>query len=288
MPNELPPAYEEVANSSKTYKVRNGIPPERRRSMEDENRPLPSGWVRQFDAQSQHQFFVDTTAKPPRSIWHHPYDDETYLSTLPSEERQRVEGIHGIHRTPSHRDIAAESSADDEHFYPQTTGGQSKQQQPKGLSKFGRRMKDKMTGTTHQEREQERQQRAQEEQQAYERHQMYRDAMSRAAETGQPQLIGKDKTGKDVYICPPEGYDRGYGGGGGYPGAGGGQYIHPFQSGAYGSSNARYIRPQDPYYRPYGYGYGGGLGMPLMLGMGGGMMGGALLGGGLMGGGMMF
>ena len=67
---------------------RNGISPAQRRSMEDEGRPLPPGWVRQYDTNESHQFFVDTTADPPRSIWQHPYDDEQYLSTLTSEERE--------------------------------------------------------------------------------------------------------------------------------------------------------------------------------------------------------
>lgn len=53
-----PPAYEQDG--------KNGIPPQSRRSMEDENRELPPGWIRQYDPQEHHQFFVDTTANPPR------------------------------------------------------------------------------------------------------------------------------------------------------------------------------------------------------------------------------
>jgi hypothetical protein len=93
-----PPAYEDATQSKKaqfsrpanyaSYShlavPRNGIPPLHRRSMEDEGRPLPPGWIRQYDAKESHQFFVDTNTTPPRSIWHHPYDDDQYLSTLSS------------------------------------------------------------------------------------------------------------------------------------------------------------------------------------------------------------
>jgi len=68
-PSEAPPSYEQVTGSKAKYESRNGIPPEHRRSMEDEHRHLPPGWVRQYDAQSHHQFFVDIKADPPRSIW---------------------------------------------------------------------------------------------------------------------------------------------------------------------------------------------------------------------------
>ena len=78
-----------VPGSSKSH----SIPPEHRRSMEDERRPLPDGWVRSFDPATHHQFFVDTTKEPPRSIWVHPYDDEEYLSTLTSEQRERKSNL---------------------------------------------------------------------------------------------------------------------------------------------------------------------------------------------------
>jgi len=250
------------------HEARNGIPPQSRRSMEDEARPLPPGWVRQYDTKSHHQFFVDTTKDPPRSIWTHPYDDETYLNSLSPQERAR---IHGLHRVPSEADIAAESSEDEQHG----SGLPQREEHIGGVHRFGRKMKDKLTNSTHQEREQLRQQRAREEAEAYRRHQMLRQAMAKAMETGEPQLVGKDRDGKDVYIESPYGSGSGYGQGGyGY---------NPFQSGVYATPNARYLRPSAPYsrgYGPYGYGYGGGLGLaPLGLGLGGGLMLGGLMGG---------
>ncbi|KAF2232831.1 hypothetical protein EV356DRAFT_504838 [Viridothelium virens] len=286
--NDAPPSYETATSSSRpsgaNTETRNGIPPNIRRSMEDEGRPLPEGWVRQFDEKSHHQFFVDTKATPPRSIWHHPYDDEQYLSTLPSEERERVEGLHGILRTPSQADIAAESSDDDHEQHqagqgrPNLTGNQSQQHtsdlppRPAGQEKktFGRRLKDKITNTTHEQREAERRRRGEEELRAYQAHQAFRRAMLEAARTGQPQFVGKGRDGKDIYIEPPSsGYPGHYGRGGfGYPG----QAYNPYAQGPYANPDARFIRPADPYYRPYGYGYGGGLGLPLLGGLTGGLL----------------
>lgn len=249
--------------------------------MEDEARPLPEGWTRQYDEQSHHQFFVNTLSKPPRSIWHHPYDDDEYMSSLTPEERTRIQSLSHI---PTSADLRAESSGDDDHYeHPVGTGSsahpdlppRNKQENIGGVHKFGRKMKDKLTSSTHEEREMDRRRRAEEEQRAYERHQHIRRQMSLAMETGQPQLLGKDKNGKDVYIEPPQ-MQQGYGyGGGGYG-------YNPYSSGLYGPAygpygapNARYLRPQYPYGRPYGGGYGGGLGLPLL----GGLAGGALLGG---------
>jgi len=240
--------------------------------MEDENRDLPAGWVRQYDGNEHHQFFVDTKADPPRSIWHHPYDDDQYLSSVSPEERAR---IHGLHKAPSPADIEAESSEDEHHHnvgaYPELP---PRPEQSGEKKKFGRKLKDKLTNSTHEEREAKRIQREEEERRIYEQHQKFRQAMSKAAQTGEPQFIGKDRQGKDVYIEPPHGPGQGFGG------YGQGAYgYNPYSRGPYAIPNARFIRPQDPYARPYGYGYGGGLGVGAapLLGLGGGLLLGGLL-----------
>jgi hypothetical protein len=295
--------------------------------MEDEARSLPAGWIRQYDPESEHQFFVDTNVEPPRAIWWHPYDDPDYLNSLSSEERERIQTLH---RVPTDHDmIAFESDIDDHtddegdrpaapprpskdnqkfpaelpprpgqsHAGASSSSNNNNLQVPK--ASLGRRMKDKLTGTTHEEREKIRAQRQKEEEELYRRHQMYRAAMRKAMETGEPQLIGKDKQGRDVYIEPPPAgygtyggtYGGGFGGagvlggGGGYPGSGfygggmGGNRVgyNPYaQGGPYANPNARYLRPAGPYsQRPYYGGYGGGLGLPIGMGL----LGGALLGG---------
>ncbi|KAI9731656.1 MAG: hypothetical protein M1818_007786 [Claussenomyces sp. TS43310] len=267
-----PPSYDAATAASESHKSRNGIPPQSRRSMEDEARELPHGWVRQYDPKTHHQFFVDTNTDALRSIWHHPYDDEQYMNSLAPEERARITGMH---RVPSAADMAAESTdEEDHHALPKR-----EEAPPTGLHKLGRRMKDKLTSSTHEERERQRARRAEHERKLYEQHQLIRRAMSKAMETGQPQLVGTDKDGKDVYIEPP----TGYGPNGGYGGGGYGQNaygINPYSQGPYTNPNARFISPQSPYQRPNGYGYGGGYGMPLgMMGMGLGMGGGLMLGG---------
>ncbi|PVH97296.1 hypothetical protein DM02DRAFT_533552 [Periconia macrospinosa] len=298
-PKEAPPSYETATGSSSTSeptpgisrvstdgpsarRERNGIPPEHRRSMEDLTRPLPEGWVRSFDPESQHQFFVDTRQDPPRSIWTHPYDDPEYLSTLSPEERKEHARMH---RTQSIDDIAADSSDDDDgpsntFKQPHRAGAGSVpatlpdrgEPAPTGFHKFTRKMKDKITGTTHQEREAQRAQRAEQERRAYQQHLKMRQAMIRAMETGEPQLLGTDRQGREVYIEPPP--QHGFGG---YPGRYGnrGYGYNPYNQGMYASPSTRYMRPVGPYGRPYGYGYGGGLGAPLAAGI----LGGALLGG---------
>ncbi|CAF9940078.1 MAG: hypothetical protein HETSPECPRED_002157 [Heterodermia speciosa] len=296
IPSEPPPSYSDATAQgssrpthlqppqSSTHQVRNGIPPEYRRSMEDEGRPLPSGWLRQYDSQVHHQFFVDTNRNPPRSIWQHPYDDEEYMNSLSPQERARIQSLH---KTPSRADIEAESSGDDEP-HPSSTSpstarpATTQTTQPANTAfdpkpSFGRKMKDKLTGTTHEQREAARRQRAIAEQQAYERHRKLREAMVKAMQTGQPQLLGKDRDGQDVYIQPPQqqqGFNNMV-----PPGRYG---YNPWQGGGgpYGYPNAGYARPAYPYGRPYGRGYGGGYGLPLAGGLMGGLLLGDMIGGG--------
>ncbi|KAI4269032.1 MAG: hypothetical protein LQ337_007512 [Flavoplaca oasis] len=264
-PAEPPPTYEAATapQSSNSLRVRNGIPPAYRRSMEDEGRPLPSGWVRQYDPENHHQFFVDTTREPPRSIWHHPYDDDEYLATLDPTERQKIQSSL---RVPSNAELAAESSEDDQEHHRPTTQSLPPRPTPSNLA---RKMKDKLTGTTHEERQEQRRQRAIAEEQLYERHRQLRQAMVTAIRTGEPQHVGTDRDGRDIYIEPPQAD---------YPSHRRSGY-NPYITGPYANPNARFLRPAQPYGRPYGRGYGGGYGLPLA----GGLMGGMLLGG-MMGG----
>ena len=250
--------------------------------MEDELRPLPPGWVRTFDAQHEHQFFVDTTKDPPRSTWVHPYDDDEFLSTLSSAERERIEeeSMNRGH-PPTKADVmAAHTDEEDDPTSPISAPGELPPRPDKGKGKdrsFGRKFKDKLTGMTHEQREEERRKRAEQERKIYEQHQKFRRAMVEAQQTGQPQFVGQDRDGKDVYVEPPAPPASPYGYGGGYG-------VNPYRGGVYSTPNARYIRPPNPYSRPVGYGYGGGYGMPLGLGIGGGLLGGLLIGDALGGG----
>lgn len=259
-PNEPPPSYDAATasqsapsqppptQSSHQHRTRNGIPPAYRRSMEDEGRPLPQGWIRQYDPDNLHQYFVDTTVEPPRSIWHHPYDDEEYMNTLDPKERQKIRSTLQV---PSRDDIAAESSdedRDDGHQHSSSESGaathtpasNANAQPQSGATRLGRKLKDKLTSTTHEQRQEQRRQRAIAEEEAYKRHMELRRAMVEAMRSGEPQLIGKDRNGQDIYIEPPptvNGPRRAGGVGAGYS---------PYARGVYANPNARFIRPGGP------------------------------------------
>ena len=291
-----------VSTSGPTARTtRNGIPPSHRRSMEDENRALPPGWIRQFDPQEQHQFFVDTKASPPRSIWTHPYDDPAFLATLSEDERRAHQRLA---RSVTLADVTAESSDEEDddgekggrghghaghaHAHAPTA---THEDTPKGIHRFTRKMKDALTSSTHAERQTQRNNRAAAERAAYKTHIQARTAMLRAMQTGEPQFLCRDAQGRDVYVEPPGGprdvvalpaghghASEGPGGAGGVGGDGGnGIRYNPYAQGPYADPNARFVRPSGPYGRPFGYGYGGGMGAPVAAGF----LGGALLGGAL-------
>ncbi|KLO17071.1 hypothetical protein SCHPADRAFT_188013 [Schizopora paradoxa] len=87
---------------SSTLPSMSGAPPD------DDTRPLPYGWVKQWNSDYAQHFYVrfaevgvakrymrtdcnhqvDTKADPPRSIWVHPLDDEQYLKGHP-EAREK-------------------------------------------------------------------------------------------------------------------------------------------------------------------------------------------------------
>lgn len=283
-PNEAPPSYEQASGSkastaaaqtSNQLNVPKHDEATARKSMEDMLRPLPKGWIRQFDPSSSHNFFVDTLAKPPRSIWVHPFDDPQFQQEHPDEirrERERLEHERMVHadtddEDEDHHQHSSSSKDHHGHHDGSTAGaGASTSTQPKGLKKFGRSLKDKMTNSTHEEREAKRKAQREAERRAMEQHQMIRQALMTATQTGQPQLVGRDKQGREIFAQPPPPGAYGYGATLGYG---------PYQTmdGPYGAYGP-YARPMGPYSRPYG---GGGMGFPILGGLAGGMLLGGLL-----------
>ncbi|KAK4104412.1 hypothetical protein N658DRAFT_513314 [Parathielavia hyrcaniae] len=271
-PSDQPPSYDQAVKGGPDalpQEERNGIPLHARRSMEDELRPLPEGWVREFDPETQHQFFVDTKASPPRSIWHHPYDDDDYLASLPSQERDTIVATHSApHRKPSSADIAAEDTdAEDD---SEDASKQHEHDKTKGekVKSLGRRLKDHLTGSTHEQRAADRERRAEAEKELYRQHRMLRQAMITAMRTGRPQSFGRDSNGTELFLEPP---------GHTFPGVARVKRLSPyFSEVVYEGHGGRYGRPMAPYGRVVGRGYGGGLGYPMMMPMMGGMMGGRM------------
>ncbi|GAA98504.1 uncharacterized protein L969DRAFT_76060 [Mixia osmundae IAM 14324] len=286
-PGEAPPAYEAsngssslapALSSSMTASTSNDghttdeednstiagyesvVPLERRASMEDELRELPKGWIRQMDSKSGHHFYVDTKANPPRSIWTHPYDDPVYLQSLPDTERHSVPtaGPQPVRKRAPAQGSSKQASS-------------SKQAEPaydpnrkRGL---GEKIKDKVTNSTHAEREAKRKAARKREAELYEAHRQRRLKMIEQQRAQEQEYYKAVREGR----APPQQQ---------------GGYYDPYYSGG------RYAAPGDPYYRRSGYGYGGGygrgygggmgmggmgMGMPLMGGMAGGLLLGSLL-----------
>jgi len=274
-PNDPPPSYEQATTghdsdpppTSSRPTRRSTIPLRARRSMEDELRPLPPGWIRQLDPATQHQFFVDTTANPPRSIWHHPYDDETFLHSLSPNERARLLGtidqFHLSHQADNH-DLSTDEDAS--HSDGQTRTDHRRDGSGSGGG-LGQKLKDKLTGTTHAQRVEERTRRDRAEQEMYAQHLAFRNAFSEAMMSGRPQLLGKDTQGRNVYIEPlaGSGFSHGHRG---YPGVTGIKRLSPwlseveYRSGMRPGPEGRYIRPGEDMYGGYSVGGGGMWGPP--------------------------
>ncbi|RKF54271.1 putative ww rsp5 wwp protein [Erysiphe neolycopersici] len=266
------------------------ITPSARRSMEDELRTLPYGWIRQYDSESGHQFFVDTSKNPPRSIWHHPYDDAEYRSTLSSLELLRLEIPDNKDRPNS---LSSPSSSTSRYGLDES----SNMRRP-GIQKFGRKLKDIITSTTHEERIKARKERDDMEIEAYHQHQhqQIRNKMIQAAKTGEPQLFGIDSDGKEIWIkAPTNNVNRNrldshsFAQNSKRVGIGlstsslrdhqnwNGYSSNPYASRYMNGINFGYNLPYDPYHRPTGSGFGGGMGLPLGLGLTGGMLFGGML-----------
>ncbi|ORX38308.1 hypothetical protein BD324DRAFT_620388 [Kockovaella imperatae] len=246
-----------------------------RRSMDDERRDLPPGWVRCFDPKTEHHFYVEEATR--RSIWVHPYDDPTYLESLPddhpanpnSPEAQRL------------RERAEEERKTEEFLRAEREGQQgdhsrtaaneaSERGTPQGADKdahrnWFQRQKDHLIGTKEerQKAKEERQRikaeqkrKAKEEQVEY----MKRRQELLKRQMNDPTIRRYYASDPYSYSAPSMAYSRAYG--------------SPFGYG-YGGGYGR---------RRYGYGgYGGyGLGMPMAAGLGG--FGGGLLLGEAMGG----
>ncbi|KAG8901543.1 hypothetical protein FRB99_005225 [Tulasnella sp. 403] len=141
-----------------------------RKSMEDEERSLPEGWLRQFDANTQHHFYVDTRAKPPRSIWVHPYDDEQFqkehpelVPSIPSGSAAPPSPSGKLHKERPLPDVKTEKTESDidgassAGAGPSTEGAQKAPVSPSTRGFFGK-LKDKAIGTKE-EREAEEQRR---------------------------------------------------------------------------------------------------------------------------------
>lgn len=239
------------------------------RDMDDEQRDLPPGWVRCFDPNQKHHFYVDEATK--RSTWVHPYDDPEFLRTLPKDH-------------PAHPDSkearAVRKQSEDEELSKQkrkevksvkgdskakgTVGTSAEKEGTEGERNWFQRKKDKMIGT-----KEEREKAKAEKRRLKEEQKKRIQAQEEAYRKRRQELINKqlnDPTIRSRYAANPYMYSAPAG-----PFMRSGLYSSPYGFG-YGGGYGR---------RGY-YGYGGGLGgmgmgMPLMMGGGAGLLGGMLL-----------
>ncbi|KAG1817782.1 hypothetical protein EV424DRAFT_1472848 [Suillus variegatus] len=244
--------------------------------MSQSQLPLPDGWIQEYDPQQKHPFWVNTTAKPPRAIWVHPYEDEQFLSENP-DIKAKVEKLKGesLDDPPPYEkrrhSFSGGEAASPLHTNAKSSGSaaspsidERNEERKRGM--FGK-LKDKAIGTKE-EREAHKKQKAEERAREEElRHEARRRNLEERAAYMQQH--------------------------GGYPPYGG--YGYPdYSGGSYGQS--RYGPPAGD---PYGYndgrygrasgnrrgGFGGGMALPLLGGLAGGLLLGDMLDGGFGGGG---
>ncbi|KAI9639185.1 uncharacterized protein MKK02DRAFT_39475 [Dioszegia hungarica] len=219
-----------------------------RRSMDDEARELPSGWVRCFDPAQEHHFYVDTATK--RSIWVHPYDDPEYLQSLPDTHPAN----------PNSDEARAVRHAEEQEAIAKKEG-----------RNWFQRKKDSVIGTKE-EREKEKADKKKRREEEYKRQlQAQQEYLKRRQE-----LIRKQAANPSInryYASNPYGYSS---------------PLSPYsRAGMYGGGMGGYGYGYPGGYGRRGYGgYGGGMGMgmPLLGGLGGGLLLGSAMSGGFGGG----
>ncbi|GAA5834188.1 hypothetical protein JCM11251_000566 [Rhodosporidiobolus azoricus] len=217
--------------------------------MSHDDRPLPAGWIQQWNEQHNAPYWVDTNANPPRSIWCHPLDDPEY---------QRSQGGSTAFAPPPGPPPGHPSSHNNSSSsFPNDT------KSPSGLGGSSHVYESHQASSSHST------------QPPLDRTQ------SQSKKSG--GLFGKIKAKIDEakQSRPQQGYGGQGGGYGGRPGyGGGGGYGQPqYMQGGYPQQyGGGYMQPQSR----FGGGMGGGR-----MGGGGGMNPALMLGGGLLAGGLM-
>ncbi|WVW85398.1 hypothetical protein I302_107436 [Kwoniella bestiolae CBS 10118] len=233
---------------------------EMRRSMDDEQRDLPEGWVRCFDPKQQHAFYVDEKTK--RSSWLHPYDDPEFLRTLPKTHPAHPESKEGQAVRKRSED---EKMLQDKIKSTKSTKDGREREQIKNVvggeeRNWFQKKKDKLIGT-----KEERAKAKEEKRNAKEEQRRKMIEAQAAYQRRRQELINQqlnDPNIRRMYASDPY---------------------------AYAAPSTPFMRGGGMYGSPYGYGYGGGygrrgyggmgmgMGAPMLMGGGAGLLGGMLL-----------
>ncbi|KAL7285212.1 hypothetical protein ACG7TL_000305 [Trametes sanguinea] len=246
--------------------------------MSYESEPLPAGWVKEYDPNTKHPFWVDTKAKPPRSTWVHPYEDEQFLREHP-DVRDRLARERGNDPTPSEapppyspRRHSFSGTASGSHLSVPTDNRPARSQPgtPVAERGFFGKLKDKAIGT----KEEREAKRREEQRQEQEYMRQLAEQRRRMQEQRQQQRTSSPFGGYSSYSQRPVYSQPIYAAPAGNPWSMGG--------GLGGLTGSRYSG-----YGGYGRrsGFGGGIGMPLLAGAAGGLLLGDLLDGPGFGGG---
>lgn len=207
----------------------------------DDKRPLPNGWIRQWDSSQNHHFYVDTNANPPRAIWTHPLDDPEYQR---SQQKDTAPTYSGYLAPPGPPPPASQSNPEIKSKHGTESKHAKKDSKSEKRSAFGK-LKDKLIGTKE-EREAERQaELIRREEERLRREQMMQERMQRIQQMRQSAPAG-------YYQQAPSG---------GY-----------YQQSPYGQP--QYVVQQQAPQRGGGMGGMGGMGMgiPLLGGLAGGLL----------------
>ncbi|EJD55063.1 hypothetical protein AURDEDRAFT_178889 [Auricularia subglabra TFB-10046 SS5] len=203
----------------------------------EDKRPLPEGWIRQFDSNNNAWFYVDTRANPPRSIWVHPLDDPEYQRTHKDKD---VAPAYSGYSAPAGPPPSASQSHPELGQHDKANKHAEKPQEKRGA--FGK-LKDKLVGSKE-EREAHRQaELARREEERLRREQLLRERQQRIMQMQ----------------AAPAGY---------YQQAPGGYYQQ-----AYPQQGGYYAQQQPQQQGRSGFGGGGmGMGLPILGGLAGGLL----------------
>lgn len=107
---------------------------------------------------SKYVFYVDTTKDPPQSLWEHPYDNFDYVKSLPEDAPVRQWYIQQyIEEKNAQKNGGGGGGGGGD---PRGGGGEANgsagKKEKEGKRSLGRMMKDKVTGKSHAQREEER------------------------------------------------------------------------------------------------------------------------------------
>ncbi|KAI0932028.1 hypothetical protein AcV5_004629 [Taiwanofungus camphoratus] len=234
---------------------------------------LPDGWVQEYDQRTQHPFWVDTKAKPPRAIWVHPFEDEQFLREHPgirdklaTARNRRASSDRPPPYSPRRHSFSGSSSSyvtsdGMSHEARNSTSHLGTHAGASGKRRsFLGKMKDKAIGTKE-EREAAKRQHAAMQRQMQEQRRQQLEEQRELQRVSMPSRRSYDY-GQQTYRPPlgdPYGYGRGGFGGGSF--GGGGFGGSGFGGGGFGN-------------RRFGGGGGGlgGVGLPLLGGLAGGLL----------------